>query len=66
MLDWSGRQIRKNKADRVPEGCAPILERLDCSPEFQRDLVNNFQLRFREEACPSRSRLSFSDLQSAP
>lgn len=50
LLDWTGRQIRKGKTGRIPETCAPILERLDCSAETWLDFVQNFRLRFRNEA----------------
>ncbi len=50
LLDWTGRQLRKDKAGRIPSEFAPILERLDCSAESWLDLVKNFRKRFRTEA----------------
>ncbi len=52
LLDWTGRQLRKGKAGRIPSDSdfAPILERLDCSAESWLDLVQNFRKRFRTEA----------------
>ena len=50
LLDWTGRQLRRDKAGRIPAQFAPILERLDCSAETWLDLVKNFRKRFRAEA----------------
>jgi len=50
LLDWTGRQLRKDKAGRIPAEFEAILERLDCSAESWLDLVQNFRKRFRTEA----------------
>ena len=50
LLDWTGRQLRRDKAGRIPVEFALILERLDCSAETWLDLVKNFRKRFRTEA----------------
>jgi len=50
LLDWTGRQLRRDKAGRIPAEFGPILERLDCSAETWLDLVKNFRKRFRTEA----------------
>ncbi len=50
LLDWTGRQLRRDKAGRIPPEFSPILERLDCSAETWLDLVKNFRKRFRTEA----------------
>ena len=50
LLDWTGRQLRRDKAGRIPAEFAPILERLDCGVETWLDLVKNFRKRFRTEA----------------
>ena len=50
LLDWTGRQLRKDKAGQIPAEFDPILERLDCSAESWLDLVQNFRKRFRTEA----------------
>ena len=61
LLDWTGRQIRKNKAGHIPEDCAPFLERLECSPEIWLDFVKHFHLRFRNEAGLASSRQSYRE-----
>ena len=48
LLDWTGRQIRKDKVGAIPKDCAPILERLECSAETWVDFVKNFRKRFRK------------------
>jgi len=47
LLDWTGRQIRNDKAGVIPEDCAPILERLECNAETWLDFVKNFRKCFR-------------------
>ena len=59
LLDWTGRQIRKDKRGQIPDACAPILERLECSPETWLDFVQNFRLRFRNEAGLATSRQAY-------
>ena len=59
LLDWTGRQIRKDKVGVIPKECAPILERLDCSAETWVDFVKNFRKRFRNEAGLALSRQAF-------
>ena len=63
LLDWTGRQLRKDKAGRIPSEFAPILERLDCSAESWLDLVKNFRKRFRTEAGRAASLQSVSSLR---
>ena len=50
LLDWTGRQIRKDKVGAISADCALVLERLDCSAETWVDFVRNFRKRFRNEA----------------
>lgn len=50
LVDWTGRQIRRDKVGRIPSECAAILERLECSAETWLDFVRNFRKRFRSEA----------------
>ena len=59
LLDWTGRQIRKDKVGVIPAECAPILERLNCSAETWVDFVKNFRKRFRGEAGLAPSRQAF-------
>jgi|GEM_PF-3321669 len=50
LLDWTGRQFRKDQTGRIPDECAPILERLRRNAETWLDFVKNFGKRFRNEA----------------
>ena len=59
LLDWTGRQIRKDKVGAIPKDCAPILERLECSAETWVDFVKNFRKRFRNEAGLPKTRQTF-------
>jgi len=59
LLDWIGRQIRKDKVDAIRTECAQILERLDCSAETGINFVRNFRKRFRNEAGLAPSRHAF-------
>jgi len=59
LLDWTGRQLRRDKIGRIPAEFAPLQERLECSGESWLDLVKNFRKRFRTEAGLSRSVASF-------
>lgn len=59
LLDWTGRQIRKDKVGAIPGECSPILERLECSAETWVDFVRNFRKRFRNEAGLPQTRQNF-------
>jgi hypothetical protein len=50
LVDWTGRQLRPDKAGRIPPELDPILQRLDCVSGVWLDLVRNFRRRFRTEA----------------
>ena len=50
LADWTGRQLRLDKAGRIPPHLDSILTRLDCSIETWMDLVKNFRRRFLTEA----------------
>jgi hypothetical protein len=50
LLDWTGRQLRRDKAGVISDDLQPIMERLDCTVESWLDLVGNFRRRFRMEA----------------
>ena len=47
LLDWTGRQLHRQKPGRIPPESADILKRLECSKETWLDLVKNFRKRFR-------------------
>jgi hypothetical protein len=59
LLDWTGRQIRKDKVGVIPKDCATILERLDCNADTWIDSVKNFRKRFRNEAGVPQNRRAF-------
>lgn len=65
LLDWTGRQLRRDKAGKIPAEFDPILERLDCSEESWLDLVKNFRKRFRMEAGRPATLQSVSSLRRA-
>jgi hypothetical protein len=50
LLDWTGRQLRRDKPGAISGDLQPIMERLDCTVESWLDLVQNFRRRFRTEA----------------
>jgi hypothetical protein len=50
LADWTGRQLRLDKAGRIPTNLDSILTRLDCSIETWMDLIKNFRRRFLTEA----------------
>jgi REP element-mobilizing transposase RayT len=50
LLDWTGRQLRRDKPGVISGDLKPIMERLDCTVESWLDLVQNFRRRFRTEA----------------
>ena len=47
---WTDRQLRNDKIVRIPDECAPILERLECSAETWLDFGKNSRKRFRDNA----------------
>ncbi len=65
LLDWTGRQLRRDEIGRIPEEFAPILDRLDCSTESWLDLVKNFRKRFRTEAGRAATLQSVSSIRRA-
>jgi hypothetical protein len=46
-LDWTGRQIRKDKRGAMPADLEPLLERIGISTELWVDCVVNFRKWFR-------------------
>jgi hypothetical protein len=59
LVDWTGRQIRRDKRGQIPSDCVPILEPLQCSAETWLDYVTNFHQRFRHAAGLALSQQSF-------
>lgn len=45
LLDWTGRQLYPGKRGQIVADAAPILERLEISPELWLQLVNQFRHR---------------------
>jgi len=50
ILDWTGRTWRSDKRCAIPEGLAPILERLSLTDETWLKLVHDFRRKFRRAA----------------
>jgi hypothetical protein len=50
LLDWTGRQLRRDKRGAIPSDVAPILERLHTTGEGWLALVKDFSRLFRRAA----------------
>ena len=50
ILDWTGRACRSDKRCAIPDGLAPILERLALTDESWMNLVRDFRRKFRRAA----------------
>ena len=50
ILDWTGRQVRREKRGAIPNELAPILKRLGMSSECWVDTVTNFGRWFHRAA----------------
>jgi hypothetical protein len=50
LLDWTGRQLRRDKRGAIPSHLAPILERLQIGGEGWMKLVGHFDRLFRRAA----------------
>ena len=50
ILDWTGRTWRSDKRCAIPDGLAPILERLALTDESWMNLVRDFRRKFRRAA----------------
>ena len=50
LLDWTGRQVRRDKRGHIPQELAPILDRLNIVPENWLDTVTDFGQTFRTAA----------------
>jgi len=59
LLDWTGRQLKKNKPGLIPQEFAPILERLGCEAELWMLYVRDFRRVFRNEAGKAENRKAF-------
>jgi REP element-mobilizing transposase RayT len=50
LLDWTGRQVRGDKAGSIPPSLQPILERLGLLPDAWCELVQKFGRLFKRAA----------------
>ena len=50
LLDWTGRQLRRDKRGSIPSHLAPILVRLGVDSEGWCDLVKKFGKLFKRAA----------------
>ena len=50
ILDWTGRQVGRDKRGAIPEEVAPILDRLGLSDECWIDRVKSFGRWFHRAA----------------
>jgi len=50
LLDWTGRQVRQDKRGAIPDGLAPILDRLGLAGDLWLSLVTDFGRLFRRSA----------------
>ncbi len=50
LLDWTGREIRKDKRGAIPDNLAPILERLGLRTNHWADSFESFRHDFRRVA----------------
>ena len=50
LLDWTGRQLRRDKRGAIPSDAAPILQRLKILEEGWLHLVQDFSRVFRRAA----------------
>jgi len=50
LVDWTGRQIRRDKKGAIPADVAPILDRLQISGESWLELIGEFGRLFRRAA----------------
>ena len=55
LLDWTGRQVRRDKQGCIPAELAPILERLKIVPDRWAEMVNQFGHWFTTAAGSSES-----------
>ncbi|MCP4643004.1 MAG: hypothetical protein GY851_21340, partial [bacterium] len=50
LLDWTGRQVRRDKRGSIPKDLAPILERLKVDADWWVDSVEHFEHWFHRAA----------------
>ncbi len=50
LLDWTGRQVRRDKRGSIPSELSPILDRLDIEAENWIESVKNFGRWFHRAA----------------
>ncbi len=50
LLDWTGRQLRRDKRGAIPSNVAPILQRLKITDDGWLKLVKDFSRMFRRAA----------------
>jgi len=55
LLDWTGRQIKKNKAGHIPLDLEPILKRIGINPAEWINSANNFGHWFKRVAGDAQS-----------
>jgi len=74
LVDWTGRQIREDKAGAIPSNASPVLERLSISPEHWVYLCTNFESHFKglvgsahslKQACKTFNRQRTPNLSSS-
>ena len=46
LLDWTGRQVRKDKKRSIPAKLAPILQRLQINADNWLETISEFDSRF--------------------
>ena len=55
LLDWTGRQLHRNKKGRIPNHLSPILTRLGINPDGWLTVVQKFGQLFKRAAGTSQS-----------
>lgn len=50
LVDWTGRQVRRDRKGAIPVDTAPILDRLQISGESWLELITDFCRLFRRAA----------------
>jgi hypothetical protein len=50
LLDWTGRELRRDKRGAIPENLAPILDRLGIDRSNWVDTVRDFGRMFKQAA----------------